>query len=179
MNKYSYIEELDPFMPLNKVLDTFLPRYEPDYFSDELNDEDIEKILLSADPNSMSQPIAFNMFIDYYLNELVLSEIAIKYNETKSNIKLCLKKIRPDIEKYIREKAIEKGKIVPKYTKPKYATITEAFNRPNAVLESVEIIAERNGKTYKTVKKVAIKFSEDSKFREKRSYGGKGNKKIG
>jgi predicted DNA-binding protein YlxM (UPF0122 family) len=178
MNKYSYIEELDPFMPFNKALDTFLSRYDPDYFSEELNDEDIEKILLSADPNSMSQPIAFNMFIDYYINELVLSEIAIKYNETKSNIKLCLKKIRPDIEKYVREKAIEKGKIVPKYTKPKYVSIPEAFNKPGTVLESVEIITERKGKPYKTVKKVAVKFSEDSKFREKRSYGGKGNKKI-
>ena len=177
----NYKEEDDLFVPLGPMLD-MIEKYlsiTPEYFPDELTDQDIEDILLAADPEKMPNPVAFKIFVDYYIHNALLTDLAEKYNETRSHIKWSIKKAKPFVAKYITETA--KNKIVPKFEKQKWAAIGEAFNVPNTVIEYKDIEVHKNGKTYTISKRSKVHFKEDGKYREKHSYGGrkKANRGVG
>ena len=177
----NYKEEDDLFVPLGPMIN-MIEKYlstTPEYFPDELTDQDIEDILLAADPEKMPNPVAFKIFVDYYIHNALLSDLVKKYNETRSNIKLSIKKTKPLVAKYITETA--KNKIVPKFNKQRWAAIGEAFNVPASVIEYQDVVVHKNGKTYVTNKRSKVKFEEDGKYRERRSYGGrkKANRGVG
>ena len=123
----TYKIEDDPFVPIGSILQKCLPTYIPDYFNDELTYNDLETFLLSIDPEITSNPNAFKMFIDYFINDKKLTDIAKEYGISRNNVRGNIKRIRPIIANYIKTVMI--GIDVPTYKKKLPITITESFNK--------------------------------------------------
>ena len=63
----NYNPETDPFVKINdRLLDTEL-WFTPEYFPDDLTDQDIEEILSNIDFDTVQDSLSFKIFIDYYV----------------------------------------------------------------------------------------------------------------